>query len=158
MASEDIGNADPRALELALNACAAYERLGSPEGELAIAQAIIYLACAAKSNAVYVAYNEVMADIKSHGSLDVPIHLRNAPTKLMKQLGYGKQYRYAHDEPNAYAAGENYFPDEMSPQNYYRPTPRGLEGKINEKLEFLRGLDKKNSKNLLCQRKLISVR
>jgi putative ATPase len=143
MASEDIGNADPRALELTLNACAVYERLGSPEGELAIAQAIIYLACAAKSNAVYVAYNEVMADIKNQGSLEVPIHLRNAPTKLMKQLGYGKQYRYAHDEPNAYAAGENYFPEDMKERNYYRPTPRGLELKISEKLAFLRSLDKK---------------
>jgi putative ATPase len=143
MASEDIGNADPRALELTLNACAVYERLGSPEGELAIAQAIIYLACAAKSNAVYVAYNEVMADIKNQGSLEVPIHLRNAPTKLMKQLGYGKKYRYAHDEPHAYAAGENYFPDEMRERNYYRPTPRGLELKISEKLAFLRSLDKR---------------
>jgi putative ATPase len=142
MASEDIGNADPRALEITLNACAVYERLGSPEGELAIAQAIIYLACAAKSNAVYVAYNTVMADIKNQGSLEVPIHLRNAPTKLMKQLGYGKKYRYAHDEPNAYAAGENYFPDEMAPRNYYQPTPRGLELKISEKLAFLRSLDK----------------
>jgi putative ATPase len=144
MASEDVGNADPRALEITLNACAVYERLGSPEGELAIAQAIIYLACAAKSNAVYVAYNTVMADIKNQGSFEVPIHLRNAPTKLMKQLGYGKKYRYAHDEPNAYAAGENYFPDEMTPRNYYQPTPRGLELKIGEKLAFLRSLDKKN--------------
>lgn len=142
MASEDIGNADPRALELALNACAVYERLGSPEGELAIAQAIVYLACAAKSNAVYVAYNEVMADIKTHGSYEVPIHLRNAPTKLMKQLGYGKHYRYAHDEPGAYAAGENYFPDDMKPRQYYRPTPRGLEAKITEKLAYLQSLDK----------------
>ncbi len=145
MASEDIGNADPRALELALNACAVYERLGSPEGELAIAQAIIYLACAPKSNAVYVAYNEVMADIKANGSFDVPIHLRNAPTKLMKQLGYGKQYRYAHDEPDAYAAGENYFPEDMKPRHYYRPTPRGLEIKIKEKLAYLQSLDKKTS-------------
>jgi putative ATPase len=143
MASEDIGNADPRALDITLNACAVYERLGSPEGELAIAQAIIYLACAAKSNAVYVAYNTVMADIKNQGSLEVPIHLRNAPTKLMKQLGYGKKYRYAHDEPNGYAAGENYFPDEMAPRNYYQPTPRGLEVKIGEKLAFLGSLDKK---------------
>ncbi|MDR3492896.1 MAG: replication-associated recombination protein A [Gammaproteobacteria bacterium] len=142
MASEDVGNADPRALEIALNACAVYERLGSPEGELAIAQAIIYMACTAKSNAVYVAYNEVMRDIKIQGTLDVPIHLRNAPTKLMKQLGYGKQYRYAHDEPEAYAAGENYFPDEMKPKNYYRPVPRGLELKLAEKLKHLRELDK----------------
>ena len=143
MASEDIGNADPRALELALNACAVYERLGSPEGELAIAQAIIYLACAPKSNAVYVAYNEVMAEIKAQGSVEVPIHLRNAPTKLMKQLGYGKKYRYAHDEPNAYAAGENYFPEELGKRHYYRPVPRGLELKISEKLAFLRSLDER---------------
>lgn len=143
MANEDIGNADPRALQLALNACEVYERLGSPEGELALAQAIVYLACTAKSNAVYVAFNEVMQDVKSHGSLEVPIHLRNAPTKLMKQLGYGKAYRYAHDEPEAYAAGENYFPDEMKPRNYYRPTGRGLEGKLAEKLAYLKTLDKK---------------
>jgi putative ATPase len=143
MASEDIGNADPRALEITLNACEVYERLGSPEGELAIAQAIVYLACAAKSNAVYVAFNEVMQEVKTQGSLEVPIHLRNAPTKLMKQLGYGKKYRYAHDEPNAYAAGENYFPDEMQPRQYYKPTNRGLEIKIAEKLAMLRELDKK---------------
>lgn len=146
MASEDIGNADPRALQLALNACEVYERLGSPEGELAIAQAVIYMACAPKSNAVYVAFNEVMHDIKMQGSFEVPIHLRNAPTKLMKQLGYGKQYRYAHDEPDAYAAGENYFPDELKPRTYYFPTPRGLELKITEKLNYLRELDKKKKK------------
>ncbi len=144
MASEDIGNADPRALEIALNACEVYERLGSPEGELAIAQAIVYMACAAKSNAVYVAFNEVMRDVKTHGSSEVPLHLRNAPTKLMKQLGYGKQYRYAHDEPDAYAAGENYFPDGIKPRTYYHPTPRGLEAKIAEKLTYLQGLDKKH--------------
>lgn len=143
MASEDIGNADPRALEIALNACEVYERLGSPEGELAIAQAVVYMACAAKSNAVYVAYNAVMRDIKTEGSAEVPLHLRNAPTKLMKQLDYGRQYRYAHDEPEAYAAGENYFPEGMSPRIYYRPTPRGLEIKIAEKLAHLRELDKK---------------
>lgn len=143
MASEDIGNADPRALQLALNACETYERLGSPEGDLAIAQAIVYMACAPKSNAVYVAYNEVMQDVKGHGSLEVPIHLRNAPTKLMKELGYGKRYRYAHDEPDAYAAGENYFPEGMSKRNYYRPTPRGLEGQISEKLAKLKELDRK---------------
>lgn len=146
MANEDIGNADPRALELALNACSTYERLGSPEGELAIAQAIIYLACAPKSNAVYMAYNKVMQDIKNQGSLEVPLHLRNAPTKLMKNLGYGKEYRYAHDEPDAYAAGENYFPDELKPRQYYQPTSRGLESKIQEKLKYLRELDAKSQK------------
>jgi len=145
-ASEDVGNADPRALELALNACAVYERLGSPEGELAIAQAVVYVACAAKSNAVYQAYNEVMRDVKAHGSYEVPIHLRNAPTKLMKQLGYGKKYRYPHDEPDAYAASENYFPEDMPQRRYYHPTPRGLEGKISEKLEFLRRKDKDKNK------------
>ncbi|MBV8802296.1 MAG: replication-associated recombination protein A [Gammaproteobacteria bacterium] len=143
MASEDIGNADPRALEIALNACAVYERLGSPEGELAIAQAIVYLAVAPKSNAVYTAWNAVLNDVKDHGSFEVPLHLRNAPTKLMKELGYGKKYRYAHNEPNAYAAGENYFPEEMAPAQYYYPTPRGLELKIADKLAQLRELDKK---------------
>ncbi len=138
MASEDIGNADPRALQLAVNACEVYERLGSPEGELAIAQAIIYMAVAAKSNAVYVAFNAAMHDAKKHGSLDVPLHLRNAPTKLMKELGYGKKYRYAHDEPDAYAAGENYFPDELEDRTYYQPTSRGLEAKIAEKLAYLK--------------------
>ncbi|MDR3477710.1 MAG: replication-associated recombination protein A [Gammaproteobacteria bacterium] len=144
MASEDIGNADPRALELTLNACDVYERLGSPEGELALAQAIIYLASAPKSNAVYVAYNEVMRDIKAQGSAEVPLHLRNAPTKLMKQLDYGKTYRYAHDEPEAYAAGETYFPEGMKPRHYYRPVSRGLEIKIAEKLAHLKELDKKS--------------
>jgi putative ATPase len=132
MASEDIGNADPRALTLALEACEVYERLGSPEGELALAQAVVFMACAAKSNAVYVAFNEAMNDAKTSGSLDVPLHLRNAPTRLMKQLGYGKDYRYAHDEPDAYAAGVKYFPDELEPRQYYRPVPRGLEIKIAE--------------------------
>lgn len=146
MASEDIGNADPRALEIALNACAVYERLGSPEGELAIAQAIVYLAVAPKSNAVYTAWNAVQEDAKSSGSLEVPLHLRNAPTKLMKELGYGKKYRYAHDEPNAYAAGENYFPDEMKPRQYYYPVPRGLEIKVAEKLAQLRHWDEEKSK------------
>jgi putative ATPase len=135
IASEDIGNADPRALTLALEACEVYERLGSPEGELAIAQAVVFLACAAKSNAVYVAFGEAMEDAKRQGSLDVPLHLRNAPTRLMKELGYGKDYRYAHSEPDAYAAGEKYFPDEMQPKQYYRPAPRGLEIKIGEALE-----------------------
>ncbi|MBI3771552.1 MAG: replication-associated recombination protein A [Gammaproteobacteria bacterium] len=144
MASEDIGNADPRALTLALEAWDVQERLGSPEGELAIAQAVVYMACAPKSNAVYVAFNTAMADVKQHGSYEVPIHLRNAPTKLMKELGYGRKYRYAHDEPEAYAAGENYFPEDMPPRQYYQPTPRGLEGKIAEKLAHLRKLDAKS--------------
>jgi putative ATPase len=135
MASEDIGNADPRGLTMTLEACEVYERLGSPEGELAIAQAVVFLACAAKSNAVYAAFGEAMEDARSLGSLDVPLHLRNAPTRLMKQLGYGKDYRYAHDEPDAYAAGENYFPEGMPAKQYYRPAPRGLEIKIAEALE-----------------------
>jgi putative ATPase len=143
MASEDIGNADPRALALSLDAWNVQERLGSPEGELALAQAVIYLACAAKSNAVYAAYNAARADIGQTGSLEVPIHLRNAPTKLMKQLGYGRTYRYAHDEPDAYAAGEQYFPDGMPVPQYYHPVPRGLEIKIAEKLARLRELDNK---------------
>jgi len=144
MASEDIGNADPRALTLSLNAWDVQERLGSPEGELAIAQAVIYLACAAKSNAVYKAYSNARADIGKTGSLEVPVHLRNAPTKLMKQLGYGKTYRYAHDETEAYAAGENYLPEEMGHPGYYQPVPRGLEIKIAEKLAHLRELDSKH--------------
>jgi putative ATPase len=134
MASEDIGNADPRALTLALEACAVYERLGSPEGELAIAQAIVFMACAAKSNAVYTAFNAARADVEAMGSLPVPLHLRNAPTRLMKELGYAKGYRYAHDEPEAYAAGERYFPDDMPERRYYLPVPRGLEIKIGEAL------------------------
>lgn len=141
MASEDVGNADPRALQLAMNAWDVMERLGSPEGELAIAQALVYLAVAPKSNAVYKAYNAAMADVKDQGSIEVPIHLRNAPTKLMKELGYGKAYRYAHDEPHAYAAGENYFPEEIEPRHYYQPVPRGMEQKIAEKLNFLKELD-----------------
>lgn len=135
MASEDIGNADPRALTMSLEACEVYERLGSPEGELAIAQAVVFMACTAKSNAVYVGFGEAMQDAKQRGSLDVPLHLRNAPTRLMKELGYGKDYRYAHNEPDAYAAGEKYFPDEMPATQYYRPVPRGLELKIAEALE-----------------------
>jgi putative ATPase len=134
MASEDIGVADPRGLTMALEACEVYERLGTPEGELAIAQAVVFLACAAKSNAVYAAFGEAMEDAKALGSLEVPLHLRNAPTRLMKQLGYGKGYRYAHDEPDAYASGENYFPEGMPPKTYYRPVPRGLEIKIAEAL------------------------
>ena len=141
MATEDIGNADPRGLRLALDAWETQERLGSPEGELAIAQAIIYLACAAKSNAVYSAFNTAMQDVKQSASQEVPLHLRNAPTKLMKSLDYGKDYRYAHNEKDAYAAGENYFPDEMEPREYYHPVDRGLEIKIAEKLSYLRSLD-----------------
>jgi putative ATPase len=141
MASEDIGLADPRALRLALDATETYERLGSPEGELALAEAVIYLACAAKSNAVYNAYNAARAAIARDKSRPVPEHLRNAPTKLMKELGYGKLYRYAHDEPEAYAAGETYLPDGMPEPHWYVPTPRGLEGKIAEKLAHLKSLD-----------------
>jgi len=142
IASEDIGNADPRALELALNAWDAQERLGSPEGELALAQAVLYLACAPKSNAVYVAFNTARADAARTGSLEVPTHLRNAPTRLMKELDYGKHYRYAHDEPDAYAAGESYFPEGLPARAYYKPVSRGLEIKIAEKLERLKALDK----------------
>lgn len=134
MAAEDIGLADPRGHTMALEACEVFERLGSPEGELAIAQAVVFLACAAKSNAVYKAFGEAMQDAKTLGSLDVPLHLRNAPTKLMKSLGFGKDYRYAHDEPDAYAAGENYFPDGMEPRQYYNPVSRGMEIKIAEAL------------------------
>jgi putative ATPase len=142
MASEDIGNADPRALTLTLEACAVYERLGSPEGELAIAQAIVFMACAAKSNAVYTAYKAATEDATSLGSLEVPLHLRNAPTRLMKEIGYGKGYRYAHDEPGGYAAGERYFPDEMPDRRYYVPAPRGLEIKIGEALNARRARDR----------------
>ena len=143
IASEDIGNADPRALQVAINAWEAQERLGSPEGELALAQAIVYLACAPKSNAVYKAYNAAMSDARQSGSLGVPVHLRNAPTKLMKSLDYGKEYRYAHDEPEAYVAGENYFPDQLIGTRYYQPVDRGLEIKIKEKLRHLQELDKR---------------
>lgn len=143
MASEDIGNADPRALEIALNAWETQERLGSPEGELTVAQAVCYLAVAPKSNAVYLAYKKVMQTIKQTGSLPVPLHLRNAPTKLMKNLDYGKQYRYAHDEDEGYAAGETYLPDSIAKAQFYKPTNRGLESKIKAKLEHLRELDKK---------------
>ena len=143
MASEDIGLADPRALRLTLDAVETYERLGSPEGELALAQAVIYLACAPKSNAVYVAYNSARTFIANDKSRAVPLHLRNAPTKLMKELGYGHAYRYAHDEPEAYAAGEEYFPEDMPDVSFYEPTPRGLEAKIAERLTHLRELDAK---------------
>lgn len=146
MASEDIGLADPRALRISLDAAETYERLGSPEGELALAEAVVYLACAAKSNAVYQAYNAVRALIGKDKSRVVPEHLRNAPTKLMKELGYGKLYRYAHDEPGAYAAGETYLPDGLEGQSWYHPVPRGLEIKIAEKLDFLRQLDAETSK------------
>ena len=142
MASEDIGNADPRALQISINAWEAQERLGSPEGQLALAQAVVYLACAPKSNAVYMAYNTAMADAKQSGSLGVPVHLRNAPTQLMKSLDYGKAYRYAHNEPEAYAAGENYFPEELTGRHYYQPVGRGLEIRIREKLKHLQALDK----------------
>lgn len=141
IASEDIGNADPRALEITLNASQSQERLGSPEGELALAQATVYLAVAAKSNAVYNAYKAAMADVKSLPSYEVPMHLRNAPTKLMKDLDYGRDYRYAHNEEGAYAAGENYLPQAIEDKQYYFPTERGLEGKIAEKMAYLRSLD-----------------
>jgi putative ATPase len=141
MAVEDIGLADPRALRLALDACETYERLGTPEGELALAQAALYLACAPKSNAAYVAYNAAREFVARDGTRPVPLHLRNAPTRLMKELGFGKTYRYAHDEPEAYAAGEDYFPEGMPAASFYQPTPRGLEGKIGEKLAHLRELD-----------------
>ncbi len=142
IASEDVGNADPRALELTLNAWDVQERLGSPEGELALAQAVLYLACAPKSDAVYAAYNAARRDVAGTGSLEVPLHLRNAPTRLMKELDYGKDYRYAHAEPDAYAAGETYFPEGMAKREYYQPVPRGLEIKIAEKLKSLRELDR----------------
>ncbi len=141
MASEDIGNADPRGLRIALDAWESYEKLGKAEGELGIAQAVLYLAAAPKSNAVYEAFNTAMADVRSQGSAEVPLHLRNAPTKLMKELGYKKNYRYAHHEPDAYAAGENYFPEQMGQPEYYKPVNRGLEIKIAEKLARLKALD-----------------
>ena len=141
MASEDIGNADPRALRISLDAWQVQQRLGSPEGELAIAQAIVYLSIAAKSNAVYTAFNQAMAAARQSGSLDVPLHLKNAPTRLMKELNHGKGYRYAHDETGAYAAGENYFPGELGNPSFYHPVDRGLEIKIREKLAKLRRLD-----------------
>jgi putative ATPase len=141
MASEDIGNADVRALEVTVNAAEAYERLGSPEGDLALAQAAVYLAVAPKSNAVYMGYKAALKDIKEHGSYDVPLHLRNAPTKLMQNMGYGEGYRYAHDEPDAYAAGESYFPEEMLERDYYQPVNRGLEIKIADKMQRLRQMN-----------------
>jgi len=144
MASEEVGNADPRALQVCLNAWETQERLGSPEGELAIAQAITYLAAAPKSNAVYKAFNKAMADVKSLPSTNVPMHLRNAPTQLMKSMDYGAEYRYAHDEPGGYVAGECYFPEEIEPRDYYQPVDRGLELKIGEKLQHLQTLDEQS--------------
>jgi putative ATPase len=141
MASEDIGLADPRALRMALDAAEVYERLGTPEGELTLAQCVVYLAVAPKSNAVYKAYNEARALVKKEGSRPVPMHLRNAPTKLMKQLDYGKGYRYAHDEEDGFAAGESYFPEGMPTPNFYRPEERGLEIRIAEKLRQLKALN-----------------
>ena len=146
MAWEDVGLADPRAVQIANDAATTFERLGSPEGELALGQAVIYLAVAAKSNAGYMAYNQARAFVKQDKSREVPVHLRNAPTKLMKELGYGHEYRYAHDEPNAYAAGETYLPDGMKEPRWYRPVPRGLEIKIAEKLADLRQRDEEAGK------------
>ncbi|WP_193087408.1 replication-associated recombination protein A [Advenella sp. FME57] len=147
MAWEDIGLADPRAMQMANEAAATYERLGSPEGELALAQAVIYLSVAAKSNAGYNAYNQARAFVKQDKSREVPVHLRNAPTKLMKELGYGHEYRYAHDEPDAYAAGETYLPDGMREPGWYRPVQQGLETKITDKLNYLRSLDREARQN-----------
>jgi putative ATPase len=146
MAWEDIGLADPRAMQIANDAATTFERLGSPEGELALGQAVIYLAIAAKSNAGYNAFNQAMAFVKKDKSREVPVHLRNAPTKLMKELGYGHEYRYAHDEPHAYAAGETYLPDGMREPGWYQPVPRGLESRITDKLAFLRSLDEEAGK------------
>jgi len=146
IASEDIGNADPRAMQVALSAWDAFERVGPAEGERAIAQAAIYCASAPKSNAVYRAFNQAMADVRSEAGYDVPDHLRNAPTSLMKDLGYGAEYRYAHDEPDAYAAGECYLPQEIADRQYYQPEPRGLEIRIGDKLERLKELDRSSDK------------
>jgi putative ATPase len=144
MAWEDIGLADPKALQIVNEAAATYDRLGSPEGELALAQAVIYLAVAPKSNAGYMAFNRAMDFVKKDKTREVPIHLRNAPTKLMKKAGFGKHYRYAHDEPHAYAAGENYLPEGLKKPNWYQPVPRGLEIKIAEKMAFLKQLDEES--------------
>ena len=148
MASEDIGNADPRALALTLDAWQVMERLGSPEGDLALAQAVVYLAVAAKSNAVYKAHGLALSTIASTGSLDVPMHIRNAPTSLMKEFGYGEDYQYAHDHEDAFVPGESYLPQEIAGHQFYEPTPRGLEIQISEKLNRLKGL-KKNTVNSL---------
>jgi putative ATPase len=142
MASEDIGLADPRGLAMALDAAEVYERLGSPEGELALAQAVLYLSVAPKSNAAYTAWGAVRDFVRADGTRPVPLHLRNAPTRLMKQLGYGRGYRYAHDEPEGFAAGENYWPDGVAPQRFYEPVGRGLEQRIAERLQQLRTLDR----------------
>ena len=147
IAWEDIGLADPRAMQIANDAATTYERLGSPEGELALGTALVYLACAAKSNAAYNAFNMARAYVKQNRSYDVPLHLRNAPTQLMADMNYGKEYRYAHNEPYAYAAGEKYFPDDMQEQEWYQPTDRGLERKIQEKLAFLAELDQQKNNN-----------
>ncbi|QMT60064.1 replication-associated recombination protein A [Legionella sp. PC997] len=147
MAWEDIGLADPRAIQIANDAALTYERLGSPEGELALGEAVIYLSIAAKSNAAYVAFNQARDFVKKDKSREVPIHLRNAPTHLMKKLGHGKEYRYAHDEPHAYAAGEHYLPEGMQEPGWYKPVPRGLEIKIAEKLAFLKSLDENEPKS-----------
>ncbi|HEY8329723.1 MAG TPA: recombination factor protein RarA, partial [Pseudomonas sp.] len=141
MASEDIGNADPQALQLALNAALAYDRLGSPEGEIPLAQAVTYLVLAPKSNATYAAWDQAKAFVKRSGSQPVPLHLRNAPTKLMKQMGYHEGYRYAHDEPNGYAAGQTYFPEGVARPGWYQPTDRGVERRLGERLTWLRSLD-----------------
>jgi putative ATPase len=148
MAWEDIGLADPRALQIANDAATTYDRLGSPEGELALAQAVIYLSVAAKSNAGYQAYNAARAFVKQDGSREVPVHLRNAPTRLMKELGYGREYRYPHDEPGGYAAGQTYLPEGMAEPGWYQPVERGLEIKIREKLERLRMLDTPGGRNV----------
>lgn len=145
IASEDIGNADPRAMQVAVSAWDCFTRIGPAEGERAIAQAVVYLACAPKSNAVYLAWKQALNDAHNQPEYDVPLHLRNAPTNLMKDLGYGAEYRYAHDEPGAYAAGEDYFPPEMAQTRYYQPTNRGLESKINDKLNYLAELDAKST-------------
>ena len=146
IASEDIGNADPRAMQVALSAWDAFERVGPAEGERAIAQAAIYCASAPKSNAVYMAFNQAKADVREDPGYEVPEHLRNAPTSLMEDLGYGAEYRYAHNEPEAYAAGERYLPEEIAERRYYHPEPRGLEIKIADKLEYLRALDAASDK------------
>ena len=144
MASEDIGNADPRAMEIALSAWDVQERLGSPEGELTLAQAVIYMACAAKSNASYKAFKAAMTEVQQGESHEVPMHIRNAPTRLMKDMDYGADYRYAHDDPDGYIAGENYFPEALQGKRFYYPTERGLEAKIKEKMDYLRKLDKQS--------------
>jgi putative ATPase len=145
-ASEDIGTADPRALTLAMSAWDVQERLGSPEGELTLAQTVVYLAVAAKSNAVYKAWNEVRELVRETGTLEVPLHLRNAPTRLMKELDYGASYRYAHDEPHAFAAGEAYLPQQLAGRRFYDPSARGMEQKIREKLEYLQSLNQASSR------------